>query len=266
MLLKIQHKTRYTYDAPVPYGLQQLRLWPKSGPQQTILNWDVQVAGAERQTRYRDHNNNDVELVRLDEASSSLIVTSHGEVETEDTNGIMGMHQGCAPLWFFRRQTDLTRPGKSMTALLRSLSSEAGQDVGGMHALMHHIADQVRYRKQETSVTTTAEEAVLSGSGVCQDHTHIFVGLARALGFPARYVSGYLHLESGEEQEASHAWAEVFIDALGWVGFDISNRICPNDRYIRLATGLDYRDAAPISGIRFGGGDETLLVTVQVEQ
>ena len=105
-----------------------------------------------------------------------------------------------------------------------------------------------------------------SGSGVCQDHTHVFITIARLFGYPARYVSGYLMLENSIEQNASHAWAEVHLEGLGWVGFDVSNGISPDDRYVRIATGLDYREAAPVSGIWFGGGKESMTVKLQVQQ
>jgi transglutaminase-like putative cysteine protease len=79
-------------------------------------------------------------------------------------------------------------------------------------------------------------------------------------------VSGYLMMNDRVQQDASHAWAEVYVDALGWVGFDASNAISPDSRYVAVATGLDYNDAAPISGLSFGPGAETLDVTVQVQQ
>ncbi len=104
------------------------------------------------------------------------------------------------------------------------------------------------------------------GKGVCQDHAHIFIAAARLLGFPARYVSGYLMLDDRVDQVAGHAWAEAHVDGLGWVSFDPSNGISPDARYVRLALGRDYRDAAPISGIRLGMLDERLDVRITVEQ
>ena len=101
---------------------------------------------------------------------------------------------------------------------------------------------------------------------MCQDHAHIFIGAARALGIPARYVSGYLMMNDRIEQEAAHAWAEAQVDGLGWVGFDVSNGISPDPRYVRVATGRDYRDAAPVTGISFGAATEDLHVDVAVEQ
>jgi len=100
---------------------------------------------------------------------------------------------------------------------------------------------------------------------VCQDHAHIFIGAARAAGIPARYISGYLMMDDRIDQEATHAWAEAHVEGLGWVGFDVSNGICPDPRYVRVATGSDYRDAAPITGISIGATAEVLTVGVAVE-
>ena len=101
---------------------------------------------------------------------------------------------------------------------------------------------------------------------MCQDHTHIFIAAARTLAIPARYVTGYLVLGEEGTSEAHHAWAETWVEGLGWVGFDVANRVCPTDRYVRLAAGLDAGYAAPIIGSRRGGETETLDVSVTVQQ
>ena len=112
---------------------------------------------------------------------------------------------------------------------------------------------------------TTAEEAAANGKGVCQVHAHIFIAAARAADIPARYVSGYLMMNDRVEQEATHAWAEAHIDGLGWVGFDIANGISPDPRYVRVATGRDFRDAAPLIVHTFGSTEQVLTVNEDVE-
>lgn len=134
-----------------------------------------------------------------------------------------------------------------------------------MHQLMAEIHERVEYRPGETGTETTAEQALQKGSGVCQDHAHILIAAARTLGLPARYVSGYLMMEDQPEQAATHAWAEVYLNGLGWVGFDAANKMCPDDRYVRIACGLDYKDAAPIAGLVHGSVNEQLKVAVTVE-
>ncbi|MBN8890137.1 MAG: transglutaminase family protein, partial [Rhodospirillales bacterium] len=135
-----------------------------------------------------------------------------------------------------------------------------------LHALMGAVHGRVAYVVDATTQQTTAAAAFADGRGVCQDHAHIMIAAARALGMPARYVTGYLLLE-GDEAEASvahHAWAEAWVEELGWVGFDAANCLCPTDRYVRLAVGLDAASAAPIRGVRRGTGAEHLCVDVAV--
>lgn len=133
---------------------------------------------------------------------------------------------------------------------------------GALHRLSAAVFAAIRYEKGHTDAVTSAEDALVSGHGVCQDHAHVFIGATRMLGFPARYVSGYLLMNDRTDQEASHAWAEAHVEGLGWVGFDISNAISPDNRYVRVATGCDYRDAAPVTGITLGGGTADLCVRV----
>jgi transglutaminase-like putative cysteine protease len=131
---------------------------------------------------------------------------------------------------------------------------------------MHAVRDAIDYKIGSTNAHTTACEALKEGKGVCQDHAHVFIAAARSLGIPTRYVSGYVLTGSDEPSDANHAWAEAWLDGLGWVGFDPANRICPTDKYVRLAAGLDSTYAAPIRGSRRGVANEELDVIVEVQQ
>lgn len=266
MQLTIAHQTRYTFETPIPYGLQQVRLRPVCCGVQSVSDWELTVEGGSLQVRFPDEHGNAVDLVRVDPGSRELVISCRGVVETRDTSGMSGAHEGPAPLWYYTRQTDRTRPGPAMRKLAKSLPGEPDTTLDRLHVLSRLITEQVRYDVGATHVATSGEEAAAEGHGVCQDHAHILLGLARQMGLPARYVSGYLLIDGQIDQEASHAWAEVHIDNLGWVGFDPSNGISPDERYVRVATGLDYAEAAPISGVTYGGGEETLLVTLQVQQ
>ncbi len=266
MRLKIAHLTRYHFSVPVSYALQQLRLTPKTRRGQTVLDWRIEIDGGTEQAAFVDEFNNQTLLISLTEGATELVVRAEGELETHDQAGIVGQHGGWTPLWIYQRTTPLTAPGPTIRKLVRSLATDFENDVARLHGLMHLIAGAVTYEQGATVVTTTAEEAAAAEHGVCQDHTHIFIACARLLGFPARYVSGYLMMNDRVQQDASHAWAEVYADNLGWVGFDVSNAISPDERYVALATGLDYLDAAPVSGLMFGQGPEGLDVSVQVQQ
>lgn len=264
MRLTISHTTRYRFDDPVRYGLQQLRKTPKTSGQQWVLSWTTRVDGGRKELAFEDHHHNIVELVSFERDVRELVVSSHGDVELNDTHGVVGRHTGPAPLWLFTRATALTQPGNGVRELARQV--QGASDLDRLHNLMGLIKDAVRYDTGHTDATSTAEDVLSAQHGVCQDHTHVFLSCARELGFPARYVSGYLLLGDRIEQEAMHAWAEAHVDGLGWVGFDAANGISPDARYVRVATGLDYTEASPVTGTRIGGHGEALDVQIEVAQ
>ncbi len=121
----------------------------------------------------------------------------------------------------------------------------------------------MEYQSGITEVTSTAAHALELGRGVCQDHAHLFIACCRARGVPARYVSGYVD-PGHDEEAASHAWADVWVEGEGWVSVDVTHRVFARERHCRLAIGRDYLSAAPVRGVRTGGGDETLHVEVSV--
>ena len=266
MRLAIRHTTRYRFADPVAHGLQRLRLTPKETQGQQILDWTMEYEGAREELTYEDQHHNQVTLVSVTEGAQEVVVTCRGRVRTEDKAGVIGQHAGHLPLWAFLGHTALTRPGPRIRQLIASVARSDEGMVPTLHNLSTAIREQVAYDTGHTEVDTCAEDAVAAGRGVCQDHAQIFIAAARALEIPARYVSGYLMMDDRIEQEATHAWAEAWVQGLGWVGFDVSNGISPDPRYVRVATGRDYRDAAPITGISFGSVAENLSVELAVEQ
>ena len=264
MDLKIIHTTDYSYAEPIPYALQRIRMTPLGGAGQAVRDWRIRVEGGKVEASYEDHYGNRTELVSADPGTSSIRIVAEGTVETKDLSGVTGQHVGFAPLWLFRRETPLTRPDRRLRELARSVGG--GDALSRLHALLATVKTNVVYEPGWTDTTTTAEEALEAGRGVCQDHAHVFLAAARLMDFPARYVSGYLNLDGRESVAESHAWAEAHVADIGWVGFDPANGISPDARYVRVATGLDYGDAAPVSGIRLGVAEERLAVSVLVEQ
>lgn len=264
MLLTIRHTTRYRFESPVRYGLQHIRKTPKSTHGQSVREWSTDIVGGKKELFFEDHHQNVVELISFAPETTELSITSQGTVEVQDTHGVLGPHTAPAPLWLFRRVTPRTQAGPGVKALVKQV--EATEELDALHQLSDLLYDAVAYDLDVTETHLSAEEVLAEGRGVCQDHTHVFIAAARAMGMPARYVSGYLMLDDRTDQQAMHAWAEAHVEGLGWVGFDVPNRICPDMRYVRVATGLDYRTAAPVTGTRNGGGDETLDVTIDVAQ
>ena len=265
MLLNIKHVTRYDYDVPVRYALQKTRLRPLANPLQEVANWDVRVDGGRIETSYVDHFGNHVDLISAEPGTQHMILSAEGTATTQDAAGILGKVYGRAPLWLFQRPTTATHCGEGVADIAKVVA-EAASPLEGLHALSKAILDRVPYETGKTASDTTAEDAIKIGHGVCQDHAHIYVAAARAVGLPARYVSGYLLMPDRIDQDASHAWAEVHLDDLGWVGFDPSNGVSPDEKYLRTAIGRDAQDAAPISGLRMGTGNEAMIVSLQIQQ
>lgn len=266
MRLAIDHLTRYHFDGPVTHGLQRLRLTPPSAHGQQVIEWALTLDGGRVEAEHRDQHGNHVTLVSLDPGTDTLAIRSAGRVEVEDRHGIIGRHAAPLPLWYYLDPTPATRPGPKIRALAGARGGGDDGPLVRLHALSDAIRDAVAYRLGTTAADTSGEEAATAAEGVCQDHAHIFIAAARLLGFPARYVSGYLLIDGRTHQDAGHGWAEAHVEALGWVGFDISNGVSPDDRYVRLATGRDYAEAAPVKGLTFGARDQLLHVTLAVEQ
>ncbi len=264
MRVSIGHVSRYTYSEPTHYSIQTLRLTPPSFAGQRVVEWSVTAPGIETATRFRDAFGNQAHLVTYTQEHSEILIIAKGVVETEDRAGVVAGLTESAPLRVYLRQTDKTTAGEAIYQLAASVG--VSRDLDGCHRLMHLVRDAVDYQIGVTSAHTSAEEALSDGKGVCQDHAHIFIAAARFLGVPSRYVNGYFVSGVEEPSEAHHAWAEAWIEGLGWVGFDPANRICPTDQYVRLAAGLDAASAAPIRGTRRGAANEALDVVVEVQQ
>tara|TARA_R110002096_G_scaffold119038_13_gene257885 strand:- start:33273 stop:34070 length:798 start_codon:yes stop_codon:yes gene_type:complete len=265
MKLQISHTTKYAYDAPVLYSLQQVRLTPMTTKHQTVLNWNVAITGGVEELSFLDQYQNHTLLVQAEQGATEVVVEVSGEVETHSQDGVFGKIYGTAPLWHFAQSTPRTKAGKGIRQLAKDIRGES-DTLSALHTLSKAILEAVPYGQANTFAGTTAEEALIGGGGVCQDHAQIFVSAARVASIPARYVSGYLMMDDRVDQDASHAWAEAHIDGLGWVGFDVSNGISPDERYVRVATGLDSRDAAPIIGTRLGSANESMIVSLQIQQ
>lgn len=260
--LYVRHETRYDYGVALAYGLQRLRVRPPSGYAQDVQDWRVTVTGGEVNACYVDHHGNSSELVVLDRNVSEFSVCVEGIVSPKISDGVVGQHDAAAPLGLYLRSTALTVPGPE----LRRLCAGHSASLTDLHDLSARILERMPFDISVPAKALCAEDVLNRGAGVCQDHSHVMIACARHLGLPARYVSGYLRLNETEEQEAGHAWAEVHVPGLGWTGFDVSNGYAPDRRYIRLATGCDSREAAPIEGLVFGEPVTRLQVALRVEE
>ncbi len=265
MRLTIRHVTHYTYENAPRYLVQRLHLQPADFATQRCLSWNVSCPGIEKALRYVDGFGNWVYLVTSVPGDDGMEIVAEGEVESTDASGVVRGLVGLAPEIIFLRVT----PPTLMSPPLQNLASEFNRKKNVLeiaHGLMDTVHARVSFETGTSDAETTAAEAYAAGTGVCQDHAHIMIAVARAMKIPARYVTGYLVTGVGASSSAAHAWAELFVPELGWVGFDAANGQCPTDHYVRVAAGLDSAAVAPVRGTRRGGfGEEKLRVEVRVE-
>lgn len=268
MLIEIRHITTYQYEPPARYSIQSLRLTPPSFDGQEVLAWSIKAPGLDKAVQFRDGYGNLVHLATATGLHDGITIEATGTVETEDRCGIVRGLNETAPRRVFLRETAKTAPDKAIRDLARKASGgrESNDHLDCLHALMSEVRNAVDYEIGATHEHTSAAEALAARKGVCQDHAHIFISAARTIGIPARYVNGYFLSGTLAPSEAHHAWAEAWVDGLGWVGFDPANGMCPTERYVRLACGFDAATAAPIRGTQRGGENEALDVKVEVEQ
>ena len=264
MLLVVRHLTHMRYPQGAMGLALRLKLFPSGFDGQRVIDWHVELDGREvANTIVGGYGERFAQWI-VQGHRDELEIVAHGRVETEDKAGIVKGLRRAPPPAVFLRETMLTTPDEAIRALGDGLAS--GPDaLGGLHALSRAVRDALPYRGGVTGSGTPAADALAGGGGVCQDHAHVFIAAARAHGVPARYVTGYLLASDEEDQQfETHAWAEAFVGDLGWVGFDVANGVSPTDRYVRLCTGLDADDAAPVRGIVTGGGPGTVSADVRI--
>ncbi len=268
MRVRVSHDTIYRYDTPTRGVIQTLRLTPRNHDGQYVVRWRIDISEDCRLDAHDDAFGNITHTFTADGPFDVLTVHVEGEVETQDTDGLVRGAIERFPPALFLRETPLTAIDPAIAAFAEETRRAAGEEpLALMHALLGRLNQEIAYDTSPTQSTTTASEAFALKRGVCQDLTHIFIAAARSLGVPARYVGGYFHRADGVvAQEAGHAWAEAHIDGLGWVAFDPANGISATEAHLRVAVGLDYLGAAPVRGTRYGGGNEALTVRVLVDQ
>jgi transglutaminase-like putative cysteine protease len=267
MRLSVNYTTVYTYSEPPRSVIQLLRVTPLSFPGQTVLDWRLDVDCDSRLREGRDGYGNITHMLYVDHPVERLCISVNGAILTEDQAGVIAGIPNDLPPEVFSRVTELTAAGEAIGKLAAGIESGGGTELDRLHRLTAGLHQGLRFDTAVTAVETRGEEALAAGHGVCQDFAHIFIGASRLLGIPARYVSGHLFRRDGAHlQQAAHAWAEAWVGHLGWVAFDPANGICADDGYVRVACGLDYRDAAPVAGERSGGGREKLSVEVEVRE
>ena len=268
MRIRISHATTYAYDTPPTGVTQLLRLTPRDHDGQHVVSWRIDLSEDCLLHQHEDAFANITHSFTAEGPFNKLTVEVAGEVDTQDTDGLVSGAVERFPPQLYLRETPLTQTDAAIIDFAQATRAATdGDTLILLHALLTALNREIAFDTDPTHAATTAAEAFSLRRGVCQDITHIFVAAARALGVPARYVGGHFHRADGvTAQDAGHAWAEAYVENLGWIGFDPTNGICITDAHVRVAVGLDYLGAAPVRGTRFGGGGETLTVAVRVDQ
>lgn len=262
MRLAIRHETLYRYTSPLAYTIQQLRLTPRIETHQHVLAWHLESSG--NRHAFTDAYGNLCHMLTITGSHDKVRIVVSGEID------VLPLHRGrlhengtLSPL-VYTVTTRLTEPSDTIRAF--AAQNLLGNQSEDLVQLASAICGAVAYQSGATGVTTTANDALLLGQGVCQDHAHLFIACCHTRNIPARYVSGYI--DSGSTGRAeSHAWADVWVeekDFTGWVSIDVTHAGYASDAHCRLAVARDYDSAAPVSGVRRGGGEESLEVHVNV--
>ena len=268
MRIRISHSTTYAYETPPTGVTQLLRKTPRDHDGQHVLAWRIDISEDCLLYQHEDAFGNITHYFTADGPLTKLTVEVDGEVDTQDTDGVVRGGIERFPPQLYLRDTPLTQPDPAIVEFAQTTRAAGDRDsLVLLHDLMVALNREIAFDTDPTHAATTAAQAFTLRRGVCQDVTHIFVAAARVLGVPARYIGGHFHRADGvTTQEAGHAWAEAYVENLGWVGFDPTNGICTSESHVRVAVGLDYLGAAPVRGTRFGGSGETLTVAVRVDQ
>lgn len=263
-MLIIRHETRYRYTEPIAYTIQKLLLTPRAEAHQHTLSWNISTPG--QRHPFKDAFGNSCHMLTITQPHNEVRIVVEGRIDILPLERGRLTEKGELSPLVFTMPTHLTQPDDAIIDFARKALPDRMRGSADFLTLAEAIEDAVSYQTGATDVTSTAADALRLRRGVCQDHAHLFLACCHAVNTPARYVSGYI--DSGSTQSAeSHAWVDVWVEEdgfAGWVSIDVTHAKLQSGGLCRLAVGRDYDSAAPIRGIRRGGGVESLSVDVGV--
>jgi transglutaminase-like putative cysteine protease len=270
MLLRIHHETKLTYTAPVNETVLEVRMAPPSDEDQTNLGYRLKITPNAPVTSYRDGVGNRVDLFNIltpyRELSirATTIVRTHRRPASDRIAGLPWPDRGAAAIdaLEFLSPSRLVNESPRLDEFVAGFRRPGTGLREGLEALMVAVCERLKYEKKVTTARTPLSEALDLGRGVCQDIAHLFLGAARALGLPARYVSGYVH---GPGELATHAWCQAWGGPVGWIDVDPTRGIFAADDHVVIGVGRDFLDVPPNRGVWKGRADETITVAVNVE-
>lgn len=268
MQIAIRHKLSLALGSGIARSVQHVLLTPQTGPTQTVREWTIDMPGFERSATFVDAFGNRAHLVSQTKPEAELIISISGVVDTIDRNGVIGRRQGDIPPALYKRPTALTKPIGAITSKFRA-APKTGQDrIALLHALMARVGEVVgsaeQSQSQDGQMQSQTQAQTQAARPPASDFAHAFIGAARSLEIPARHVSGYLASDS--DTPTLHAWAEAWDDGLGWIGFDPVLNLCPTDRHVRVAVGLDAVTTMAVRAVPVVGEPKVLSMTVEAAQ
>lgn len=249
MLITIRHTLSLTLPAGLARSAQHVLLTPQTGPTQVVREWAIDMPGIREAASFIDGFGNRALLVTQTRPEPELTVSVSGVVETVDRNGVIGRVPGEPPPALYRRPTPLAKAAGAITSKFRALP-KGGDRIALLHGLMGRVGEVLGEAEQSQSAEGQSQSQGEPVQAPAADFAHAFIGAARALEIPARYVTGYV---AGHGEETFwHAWAEAWDDGLGWIAFDPTLGYCPTDKHVRVATGLDAGSTPPVRGVPVG--------------
>jgi len=282
MRYTIRHVTRFTYDHPITESVMEARMQPRNDGTQRCLRFGLSTTPASRVMVYQDHDGNIVHHFNIPGRHSRLAITAEALVDCEPPPAVPERcereswasldavaHSG--EFWEYLAPSTFAQPTPLLREFARAINLTRDEDpLTALRAAAAEVYTRLEYAPLSTRVDSPIDDALASKRGVCQDFAHIFISLARQIGVPCRYVSGYLfHRQDVHDRSpdgATHAWAEAYLPECGWVGIDPTNNILAGDRHVRVAIGRDYADVPPTRGVYKGSTvvSSELAVSVRV--
>ena len=275
MLISIRHTIRLSIGEGAARAIQRLLLTPRTSSVQTVEDWRIEAPGMDGDAGFVDAYGNRVHLSSQTRPDPEVVIEVGGTVRTHDQHGVVGRLEGDPVPALFRRVTPLTRPIGAITSRVRNMPKDGRDRLGFLHALMERVGEVLGEGKQSQSQSQDNESLEQEQSqepharrerASASAHAHAFIGAARALDVPARYVAGYHVPDDEDAAVAFHAWAEAWDDGLGWIGFDAMLGYCPTERHVRVAVGLDADSAAPVRSVPSVGAAELGVVWIEAVQ
>ena len=278
MLLKITHRTELDYSDLISESVMELRMAPRQEQDQHRLAFTLAIGPAAPALSYFDWLGNIVHSFTVNSFHRRIEIEATSVVETDRRRPEVHKFADTWPIdpaavdygtYDFLQFGGPVVDAPQLRDLAAELNPQPGDSLGELALrMLHLINEKYAYKQGVTSATSPITDILSKGQGVCQDFTHLMIGLARALRIPARYVSGVVHPDAQRYRgfTETHAWCELLFPSAGWVGFDVANNCMVGANFVKVAIGRSFVDVPPNKGIYRGKAGEKINVQVRSEE